>query len=402
MRIRLSLPLALTFIFAISVLLYLLLWHLPLADLRSLQTPDQDENFSDPNYYLYVGSHVCQQTTWTVDDLTVTWSAVGVIGYLNYGCRLFGTEYFYVVLNPLLATLSIGFLAAAGKAVGHKVRISPVSVLFLPYTYLTLTMPGKEIISLAGTMLAASGQLFLSHRLHVRGTLMTAVGLTIIATSRMHEAAALFAFFVLWSSGVLQSPLRLGAILAIASYLAPTLLSGVRLNQDAESLTDEILWSGSSEGKAVDLDAFFGLLRSDNLFIHSLLGIPRVAVVLLSPLSSLITPWTQADFSYFVFRDISQRLRLVDFFFIAWVLVKAFTSSSHAGLTAPQRRIRLAWPSLLLYMLYVISFFGVSQKSRYIFQYTPLLLVWHWIFSYPQPRTDPVRAGAIHSLLPER
>lgn len=381
-RIRLSLPLALMLIFAASILIYLLFWHLPLVDLRSLQTAEQDENFSDPNYYLYIASHVCRQTEWTVDDLTVTWSAVGVIGYLNYGCRLFGTEYFYIVLNPLLTALSIGFLAAAGSAVGHTLRITPASLLFLPYTYLTLALPGKEIISLMGTMLTASGLLFVSHRIRPQGTLMMALGLSLIAISRMHEAVALMAFCILWSIGALKSPARLIILLAIASYLAPSLVNGVRLNQDAESLTDEVLWSGSSEGKAVDLDGVFELLRSDNLFIHALLGILRVIVVLVSPLSSLVTPWTQADFSYFVFRDTSQRLRLIDFFFMVYILTKAYTPATRASLSDLQHRVQLMWPSMLIFMLYVISFFGVSQKSRYIFQYTPLLLVWHWLFSY--------------------
>lgn len=381
-RIRLSLPLALILIFTAGILIYLLFWHLPLVDLGSLQTPEQDENFSDPNYYLYIASHVCQQTEWTVDDLTVTWSAVGVIGYLNYGCRLFGTEYFYIILNPLLAALSIGFLAATGSAVGYTLRITPASLLFLPYTYLTLALPGKEIISLTGTMLTASGLLFVSHRIRPQGTLMMALGLCLIASSRMHEAVALVAFCILWSLGALKSPTRLILLLAIGSYLTPSLLSGVRLNQDAESLTDEVLWSGSSEGKSVDLDGVFELLRSDNLFIHALLGAFRVIVVLVSPLSSLVTPWTQADFSYFVFRDTSQRLRLVDFFFMACVLIKAYIPTTRVGLSDLQYRVRLMLPSMLIFMLYVISFFGVSQKSRYLFQYTPLLLVWYWLFSH--------------------
>ena len=211
---------------------------------------------------------------------------------------------------------------------------------------------------------------------------MMALGLSLIAISRMHEAVALMAFCILWSIGALKSPARLIILLAIASYLAPSLVNGVRLNQDAESLTDEVLWSGSSEGKAVDLDGVFELLRSDNLFIHALLGILRVIVVLVSPLSSLVTPWTQADFSYFVFRDTSQRLRLIDFFFMVYILTKAYTPATRASLSDLQHRVQLMWPSMLIFMLYVISFFGVSQKSRYIFQYTPLLLVWHWLFSY--------------------
>lgn len=365
----------------IALSLHVLLWHLPLFDLGALKTPEQDENFSDQNFYLYVASNVCRLPDWTADDITVTWSSAGVIGYLTYGCQIFGSEYFYIVLNPLLVALSIAGMLAAARDVGLQAKISLVSIMALPYTYLTLSLPGKEILSVVGTMMCVAGLMLVEARKRsFLGLLSIAAGLAVIGSNRMHEAGAISAFVVMWLTGALRSPWRLALVLAAGSYLAGDILAAIRLNENAESLTDEVLWSGSSEGKAVDLDSLFNLLRADNLVVHSLLGIFRVAAVLASPLSSLVTPWTDTNFSYFVFRDLSQRLRLVDMMFIVYVLIRLFRTRGGTADTDVRRRLRLLMPSLFFFMIYVISFFGVSQKSRYIFQYTPLLLAWLWLF----------------------
>lgn len=381
-----SAPLALVLIFIAGLSTHLLLWHLPLVDLNSLMTPEQNENFTDPNYYLYVASTVCRMPSWTTDDITVTWSATGVIGYLVYGCKILGTEFFYIVVNPLLVALSIGLVVKVARSIGLVPVITLPSILLLPYTFFTLSLPGKETISVTGTLLMLAGLMLLSARRQIiKAALLTVLGLVIIGVNRMHEAGVLAAFCVLWLTGVLRSPWRILVLVALGSYFATDLLRGVRLNQDAESLTDEILWSGSSEGKALELDALFGLLRSDNLFVHALLGVFRVGVVLFAPLSSLVTPPTDAEFSYFLFRDVSQRLRLIDFAFCAYVLYLAIRRWRHTVVSGVGRDVSLM-PTLFFYMIYVITFFGVSQKSRYIFQYTPVLLLWFWLYGHERLR----------------
>ncbi len=368
-------------VFFVGLVTHLVLWHLPLINLGALMTPEQDENYTDPNYYLYVASAVCQMPTWTEDDITVTWSAVGVIGYLNYGCRWFGTEYFYILLNPLLVALALGLVVATGRSIGLTTTITLPSVLMLPYTFLTLSLPGKELISLVGALVMLSGLMLTSAgKRRPLGLLLLVAGLYIVGLNRLHEAGVLAGFCVLWLTGTLRSPVRILVLVFLASQFADELLQGVRLNQGAESLTDEILWSGSSDGKALDLDEFFGVLRSDNLFIHALMGVFRVLVVLIAPMSSLIAPPIDANWSYFIFRDISQRLRLVDFALMLYIFI-----CIRRSWRAPVRnRVDNDWlmmPLLFFYMIYVVSFFGVSQKSRYIFQYTPVLLLWLWLYA---------------------
>ena len=152
--------------------LYLLLWHLPLIDLGGLKTPDQDENFNDQNFYLYVASKVCDMRSWTEDDITVTWSATGVIGYLTYGCRTFGTVYFYMLVNPLLMALGLLALIRAYDAVGLRPQPGLWSLLALPYTWLTLATPGKECLSVFGTMLFVAGLTLIQARVrHFAGSL---------------------------------------------------------------------------------------------------------------------------------------------------------------------------------------------------------------------------------------
>lgn len=378
---RISLGLALTILFFVGLVTYLTLWHFPLINLDSLTTVDQDANFTDQNYYLHVASTVCLMPTWSVDDITVTWSAVGVIGYLTYGCRLLGTEYFYILLNPLLVAMSLGLVVRIGQIIGLKATIRLPSVLLLPYTFLTLSLPGKEIISVVGTLVMLGGLMLVSARRRIPvGLSLIAAGLLVISVSRMHESGALAVFCVLWLTGTLRAPVRLLIFLVLATHFAGDLLQGVSLNQDASSLTDEILWSGSSDGKSVDFDEFFSFLRADNLLTHALLGLFRVLVVLCSPLSSLITPPLDTNWSYFIFRDVSQRLRLVDFAFIFYVFARILRVNWTLVREHPAKDWAMM-PLLFLYMIYVISFFGVSQKSRYIFQYTPVLLLWLWLYS---------------------
>jgi hypothetical protein len=380
-------------VFFMGLLVHLSFWHFPLLELGALKTPIQDENFTDQNFYLHVAERVCRMPTWTLDDITVTWSATGVIGYLTYGCRILGTEYFYVLVNPLLVALSIGYVADTGRRLGCKIHIPAWTIVALPYTWMTLSLPGKEVLSVVGTLVMVAGLMRLSARRQIAlGFVSLLLGLSIVSLNRLHEAGVLAMFCLLWLTGTMRSPFRLLLLVWIATSLAGPLLANVRLNQGAESLTDEILWSGSSEGKAVDLDGLFSLLRSDNLFVHALLGLLRVAVVTTSPLSSLVTPPTDADWAYFVFRDLSQRLRLFDFGLMAYTATCLVSTRRRERLT-PLTADRDLWmlPLLFIYMLYVISFFGVSQKSRYIFQYTPLLLVWLWLRGLPESR--PVMAA---------
>ncbi len=384
MPLRVSLPLALACIVAYTLAVHGVFWHLPLVDLGALQTEIQDERFSDPNFYLWVAARVCRQDSWTLEDLTVTWSSAGVVGFLALGCRTLGSEYFYILANPLLAALALAVFVRTARTAGLQPDIRLASVFALPYTLLTLSLPGKEIISILGSLLVASGLLLATLRVRPwRAAALVLVGLLVVASSRAHEAIAIALFVVLWLSRSMSSVWRLALILLLTAQAAPILLSYFQLDSVAGSLTDEALWSGSSEGKALDYDGLFDRLRSDNLVLHALLGVARVAVVIAAPATSLVSPWTDADLSYFVFRDLSQRLRLVDLAFIVYVAVLLVRGARRPPPAGQPPRLRWLLPAFFFSMVYVIVFFGVSQKSRYVFQYTPLLLLWLWCFRAP-------------------
>lgn len=379
--IRLTVGLALLLVVLFSLALHLTLWHFPLLTLDALTTPEQDERFSDQNFYLFKAAELCRQATWTAEDLMVTWSSIGVIGYLAGGCRILGTEFFYIGLNPILVAGGLGLTLAVARSCGIKPRISPLSVFAVPYTLLTISMPGKEVISVFGSLMVASGLLVISARdLWLRGLVLALPGLAIVATNRPHEGVAITLFCALWLSSSRSAWTRLAmpiAILFTAASLAPTLFTALQLSATADTLTDESLWSGSSEGKAYDASGLFDALRSDNLLIHALLGVARVVLVLAAPLSSLLTPWSDVDPAYFLFRDLSQRLRLVDLAFVFVAFIGALRTPRLA-LAPAAAKTRWLLPAFFLFMVYTITFFGVSQKSRYVFQYLPLILVWYW------------------------
>lgn len=373
--------LALLLVVLFSLALHLTFWHFPLVTLDALTTPEQDERFSDQNFYLFSAAEICHQATWAVEDLMVTWSSFGVVGYLAGGCRVFGSEFFYIVLNPILAAGGLGLSLAVARSCGIEPRIGPLSVFAVPYTLLTISMPGKEIISVFGSLMVASGLLVISAKdLWLRGIVLALPGLIIVATNRPHEGVAIALFCALWLSSSRSAWTRLAipvAILFTVSSLAPTLFTALQLSATADTLTDESLWSNSSEGKSYDASGLSDALRSDNLLIHAMLGVPRVVLVLAAPLSSFLTPWSDVEPAYFLFRDLSQRLRLVDFAFVFFAFISALRTPPLA-LAPAAEKTRWLLPAFFLYMVYTIAFFGVVQKSRYVFQYVPLILVWYW------------------------
>lgn len=372
-----------------GLLLHLAFWHFPLDALSALTTPEQDERFSDPNYYLFKAAEVCRLPQWSTEDLMVTWSSIGVVGYLSIGCRWFGSEFFYVLANPILAAAALGIGLRTARSCDLQPNIGLMSVFAVPYTLLTISLPGKEVISVFGVMLVASGLLVISARRRwLAGFARIVPGIALVAMNRPHEAAAIGLFATLWMGSSRSLLLRVAlpvGILAVASTLAPVIFSTLQLSATAETLTDESLWSGSSEGKAIDADGLFAMMRSDNLAVHALLGVARVAVVLAAPLSSVLTPWADVDAAYFIFRDLSQRLRLFDLAFLAFAFVSMLRVPART-LAPIAARTKWLFPSFFLFMVYVIVFFGVAQKSRYVFQYVPLILLWYWCWR-------PVRAG---------
>lgn len=375
---------AMVLIVALSLVLHVIFWHFPLLSLEALKISFQDENFSDQNFYLHVASELCRASEWDSDDMNVTWSAIGVIGYLTYGCEIFGSEFFYILLNPLLVALAFFIVIGSARKLGINPKISLASILVIPYTLLTLSLPGKEVISVIGTLFSVAGLMLVEKsELRMRGVFYILIGLSIVALNRLHEAGILFLFIILWQLGFFKSIWRIILIVFIGSFFVDNLLGFALENQGAISITDKVLWSGTSEGKSFDLDGVFDLLRSDNLFLHSMLGVIRVLVVLASPLSSLLTPFSQDDLAYFVFRDLSQRLRIIDWLLIVFVLFKFMWPKENKDKLLATRGASSLFPILFIYMIFVISFFGVSQKSRYIFQYTPLLVLWVWIFLLP-------------------
>ena len=384
----LSINAALFIIAIYTLVLHLLFWHFPLDLLNALSTPEQDDRYSDPNFYLYKAAEICIKSSWSIEDLMVTWSSAGVVGYLTIGCQVFGTEFFYIVLNPLIIILGLGICLYVARNCGLQPNIGLFSIFAIPYTMLTSSLPGKEVISFLGVMLVASGLLIItSKKTWLKGFGLILPGLVFVALNRLHEAVAISIFSILWltstSSILLRIALPIGGMLLVATF-APVILSGLQLSATAVSLTDESLWSASSEGKSVNVDAIFDLLRSDNVIFHSLLGFPRVVFVLAAPLSSLFTPWADVEFAYFIFRDLSQRLRLFDLMFIVFAFISVLKIPA-SRLTSVALETRWLLPSFFLFMIYVIVFFGVSQKSRYVFQYVPLLLIWYWCWrpAYP-------------------
>jgi hypothetical protein len=377
----LSIGLATAVIMAYSLFLHFIFWHIPLASLGKLMTPIQDENYSDQNYYLFSAEKICQHANWSFDALNVTWSSTGVVGYLTLGCHLFGTEFFYILFNPLLISVMLAATLTVAFKCGLKPKINLATILLAPYTLWVISLPGKEIISITGVLMVVMGLLYVScMKRWFRGLTIALIGIFFVGFNRPHEAASVFIFAAIWFIN-LKSPrvavsILFGGVILIA-WGSTALFTMFGVTVPTGMLNDISLWSGSSAGKSYDFDVFFSALRSDNLIVHILLGFVRVCAVLLAPLSALITPLLDSELSYFIFRDLSQRLRLIDMILLFYCFYKG-CKISRSRLLPQARSTFWMLPLFFLFMIYVVTFFGVSQKSRYIFQYVPLIMLWHW------------------------
>lgn len=375
----LKFPQAIFLIFIFSIFLELIFWYVPLDNIGSIKTIEQDPNFSDSNYYLYWATEFCQNPEIGVDELNKTWSSSGIIGYLTYGCRLFNTEFFYIILNPFIFVMGIFIYKYSLKNYIDINKIGFKYLILLPYTCLIIASPGKEVISIFGYMEVITGLSLLTiNKKKLGAYLLIFCGLLILYMNRPHEMGMVMIFSILWLLGFFKNWYRIIIIGITLIYGADYLLSNFDFGLNIKSLNDENLWSGDSSGKLYNIDFLSQILHSNNIIVHALLGPLRIILVIFSPLISLISWGYETDFNYYLYRDLSQKLRIFDLIFIIYVFSQIYKYRI-SGIDCKLTKVKSLLPWFFIYMIYIVTFFGITQKSRYIFEFTPVLLLWLWI-----------------------
>lgn len=265
-----------------------------------------------------------------------------------------------------------------------------------PSMLLTLSTPGKEFLAIFGTLIFYNGCIYYFICTRKRIALWYLIwGLLIVGASRPHESALLIFTFLIFKSLTESSWVK--SLLVFASLFIIGLWSTSEIEIFKDLLgsiqnRDLFFWDISAKSTSSFLATITSKLSSENLFIHSILGIPRIIIVFLAPLitslRSMVAPEnTSFGFDYFIFRDLSSILRMIDIIFTIWIIrfstVRINNKMSPGGLNI----IRFFMLHLFL-SYYSIVYFGIVEKSRYFIQFG---FVWLLIFLLTEnsERTDP-------------
>ena len=365
------------FIFTFMISLYLIFWHLPLLSLNALKTASQDPNFSDQNYYLYIANDLASRDYVSLNDLNASWSTFGVIGYLYLGKTIFQTEFFYSLLNPVLF-LTSWILVIKNLRKNLLIRKDGLLMLALfPSMLLTLSTPGKEFLAIFGTLIFLNGCIY--HFAHTRNQLSLfyiILGLLIVGLNRPHESAVLI--FSILAFKCMTDDKRMRTLLLSISFLLVIIWSVsetkifIALMNGLQDFGG-IYWDTSAKNISPSLNLVSSSLYSDNLFIHNLLGIPRVIIIFFAPLitslRALVDPQNVGfGFDYYIFRDLSSILRMLDTIASISIIIFSIRNFNKKKLSPHAVSLIRFFVFYTFISYYSIAYFGIVEKSRYFIQ----------------------------------
>lgn len=341
-----------------GILAFIVFWLIPLADLNSITTPTQDPDYSDSNFYLY---HAALNCSLPADqrEYYVTWSSTGIVAYLTASCLVSGNYLFFVVTNSIVLSISYLYYLASFKRYQLSKGIFLLNSLCI-HTLVLLLSPGKEIISFSALCLTSGAINRLesnpSHR--TRYLLTVLIGILLSASSRLHEGAILAIAVALYFSYRTYG-FKAVFILSIAAIGIIDTAISLLLNVNFSDLLYE-----STTTQDSSIIQISRLLTSEVAFINAMMSPIRVALVPLGSLMQLFSEINIADFSYFVYRDLLQRIRVIDMTILLIGLYKAWSFRGEP--------ISSAFFITLL-SLAAITWPGILEKSRYYFVYVLLL-----------------------------
>jgi len=366
-------PMPFIFLALFGIALNWLLFAWPLLNISSLYTAVQDPDFSDQNFYLYYARELCGSRDLSIEDYYVTWSSTGVMYYLTGLCKVTGSELLYGIVNPCLFAGSMFLLA---REVCDRFNISKIQSIYLfsfPHTVYLMALPGKEILSWLGACMVIYALLLFSRTKpsYLAASLAAFVGLIVLIVNRPHElvivGAAMLLLFPLKNRFI---PIIAGSVMAAAMLALSTGASDTfSLLLDQASGRENVGVADQYGGALSSLEL---MLSSDNEFVHAILSPVRALFLALSPFSILFRSIQFGEINYFIFREVPAAIKLLDMISTIVVIV-LFVRDRGKG--SDTKLVRRAFVGTWILSLLVITYPGLQQKSRYLFQYLPLVML---------------------------
>ena len=347
--------LGIIFILIFSPVMFYFFWFHPLSMLKMLTTDIQDGITTDANYYLFHALKNCHSSIFD-HEYHVTWSSTGVVYYLTWVCKITQSKYFFIVINLVVFTTLFSFYLSKFKTYGIRLQsnVAIFSLLLMPYTLIQVLAPGKEIFGVSSLLLLMSGYFT---KAFIKKLLLIILSITIAYVSRAHQAILILIVFCFTYSIIRYPKITIFVVLAglvsIDSYVSSVFGFSYR----------DFYFDGS--GKKTGLTLLLGqLLFSENILFHTLMSPIRTFFILFGPIYTSI--FNESDISelyYWIFRDLGLRLRLFDTIILIYCLFLSFFD----------RKLMFLGIFSFIY-LSIISFFGIAEKNRYIYELLPVLV----------------------------
>ena len=191
----------------------------------------------------------------------------------------------------------------------------------------------------------------------------------LVSFSRPHEGFALSLLSLIFLSNIKITFLRFlffGSIFAFAFEAIVLLLVNNFFNTGFESVTDMLAFKS-------EIDKY---LSNENIIIHFLLGPIRMVVICFGTLITSIAPLfdiLKVDMGFYFYKSIPLFLRFIEML----AALSAFFILMRN--THPNTKIIL---TIFLYYIFFVTFFGIEQRTRYLFAVFPILIIYFDQISY--------------------
>tara|TARA_A100001015_G_scaffold321670_1_gene453904 strand:+ start:8522 stop:9694 length:1173 start_codon:yes stop_codon:yes gene_type:complete len=346
---------------------FLFYWLFPLTFLDSIFTKYQDAEFMDQNFYLFHANRLCLLDDLSLKDFYVTWLSTGVVSYLTYSCKLTGSPMGYIFFNILFFVTSLSiFIKSLQLTLQMKRRsLSLVTIFLLPYSLYLVSLPGKEIFSYCGMLIFTSGIIYLHNLNKIKGTFYIFLSVLIVSFSRPHEGLLLLLLAIIFLANIRITFFRFVLVGIVTSFfLEVFILSQINtiLGSEFNSIIDFI-------GFKSEFDQY---LSNENIIIHFLLGPLRIMVICFGTLITSLIPildLTNTGLDYFFYKSFPLTLRFIEMFSVIFIFFNLFSEKNQSELT---KKIII----IFLFYLFFVTFFGVEQRTRYIFTVFPILIIY--------------------------
>tara|TARA_B100001057_G_C22867675_1_gene957295 strand:- start:1276 stop:2316 length:1041 start_codon:yes stop_codon:yes gene_type:complete len=321
----------------------------------------------DQNFYLYHANRLCRLDDLSIADFYVTWLSTGVISYLTYSCKLTGSTMGYIFFNILFFLLSLSiFIKSLQFSFQIKQRsLSLVTIFLLPYSLYLVSLPGKEIFSYCGMLIFTSGVIYLHNSNRSKGVFYIFLSIAIVSFSRPHEGLLLILLAIIFLTNIRITFFRFFLVGIVTSFfLEAIILSQFNsiLGTEFNSIMDFIVFRAGYDQ----------YLSNENIIIHFLLGPLRIIVICFGTLITSLLPFLNLNFiglDYFLYKSFPLTLRFIEMFAGIFMIYKIFSEKKLSELT---KKIIF----IFLFYLFFVTFFGVEQKTRYLFTVFPILIIY--------------------------